>query len=121
MERVSALARLRELRTRLVDQVGRVGDLIDEFAEVVPDFDARPPSRAGAASPAPDGALTARELAVLAEMAAGKTNAQIASTLFVSETTVKYHVRNVLRKLGAANRAEAVSRYHRRGRSRPNE
>jgi DNA-binding NarL/FixJ family response regulator len=45
-------------------------------------------------------------------MALGETNAQIAHRLFVSEGTVKSHVKHILRKLDAANRAEAVSRYH---------
>ncbi len=57
--------------------------------------------------------LTAREMDVLRALAAGKTNAQIALSLFVSEGTVKSHVKHILRKLGAANRTDAVARYHR--------
>jgi DNA-binding NarL/FixJ family response regulator len=56
--------------------------------------------------------LTRREADVLRHVALGETNAQIAHRLFVSEGTVKSHVKHILRKLGAANRAEAVSRYH---------
>ncbi len=48
-------------------------------------------------------------------MAEGDSNARIANRLFISEATVKAHVRHILRKLGAANRAEAVSRYLRAG------
>jgi DNA-binding CsgD family transcriptional regulator len=59
------------------------------------------------------GDLTARETDVLRALAAGKTNAQIALSLFVSEGTVKSHVKHILRKLGAANRTDAVARYHR--------
>ena len=44
-------------------------------------------------------------------MAAGESNATIARNLFLSEGTVKFHVKHVLRKLGATNRAQAVSRY----------
>ena len=40
----------------------------------------------------------------------GATNAQIADQLVVSESTVKSHVRHILRKLGVVNRAQAVSR-----------
>jgi DNA-binding NarL/FixJ family response regulator len=58
-------------------------------------------------------ALTARELEVLALMARGQTNAAIAKALVVREGTVKYHVKNVLRKLGAHSRADAVARYAR--------
>jgi DNA-binding NarL/FixJ family response regulator len=55
--------------------------------------------------------LTPRELDVLQLMVRGETNAAIASQLVVSQGTVKFHVKNILRKLHAANRAEATSRY----------
>lgn len=54
--------------------------------------------------------LSAREMEVLACLAQGKTTAQIASELFISENTVKTHVRHILEKLEASNRAEAVSK-----------
>jgi DNA-binding CsgD family transcriptional regulator len=60
-----------------------------------------------------DELLTPRELEVLRLMARGNTNVAIAKTLVVAEGTVKYHVKNVLRKLRAANRADAVARYER--------
>ena len=56
-------------------------------------------------------ALTRREIDVMKHMASGKTNASIADRLVVSEGTVKSHVKHILRKLTAANRAEAVSVY----------
>ncbi|HEX4107362.1 MAG TPA: LuxR C-terminal-related transcriptional regulator [Solirubrobacteraceae bacterium] len=55
--------------------------------------------------------LTAREREVLDLMARGARNRQIAERLVISEGTVKSHVKNILRKLRAANRAEAVARY----------
>jgi DNA-binding CsgD family transcriptional regulator len=57
--------------------------------------------------------LTARESDVLRAMSAGQTNAQIARSLFVSEGTVKSHVKHILRKLNAANRTDAVAKFHR--------
>jgi LuxR family transcriptional regulator, regulator of acetate metabolism len=60
-------------------------------------------------------ALTARELEVLRLLARGQTNLEIAQALVVREGTVKYHVKNILRKLGATSRADAVSRYARAG------
>ena len=55
--------------------------------------------------------LTRRELEVLRLLARGQTNLAIAGTLLVREGTVKYHVKNILRKLGATSRADAVARY----------
>ena len=52
--------------------------------------------------------LTAREMEVLELLAAGLTNAEIASTLFLTVATVKVHVRNILRKLSLRTRTEAA-------------
>ena len=60
-------------------------------------------------------ALTARELEVLQLLARGQTNLEIARTLVVREGTIKYHVKNILRKLGATSRADAVARFARAG------
>jgi DNA-binding CsgD family transcriptional regulator len=68
-------------------------------------FGYRPPSTASLGK----ADLTRRELEVLRHMAAGDTNARTARRLVISEGTVKSHVKHILRKLGAANRAEAVS------------
>jgi len=57
--------------------------------------------------------LTRRELEVLELMASGASNAEIAQLLSIAVGTVKSHVKHILRKLRAANRAEAVSRYFR--------
>jgi LuxR family maltose regulon positive regulatory protein len=54
--------------------------------------------------------LSGRETEVLALMAAGESNAEIAGRLFVSTTTVKTHVNNLYRKLGTSSRTRAVAR-----------
>jgi DNA-binding NarL/FixJ family response regulator len=53
-------------------------------------------------------ALTASELAVLRELARGLVNKQIAAELAIAPQTVKFHLTNVYRKLGVANRTEAI-------------
>src|ERR1700759_49039 len=58
-----------------------------------------------------EGLLTRRELDVLRLMAGGSTNRAIADALVISSGTVKFHAGSILRKLHAANRAEAVTRY----------
>ncbi len=58
--------------------------------------------------------LTERELQVLREMATGATNKTIAERLYIGAGTVKFHVANILRKLEAANRTEAVAEARRR-------
>jgi DNA-binding CsgD family transcriptional regulator len=59
--------------------------------------------------------LTPRERDVLALLAGGRTNRQIGRELFISEKTASVHVSNILGKLGASGRAEAVTIAHRRG------
>lgn len=53
--------------------------------------------------------LSQRELEVLRLMTRGRANKQIAAELFITEHTVKFHIRAILGKLGAANRTEAVT------------
>jgi LuxR family maltose regulon positive regulatory protein len=54
--------------------------------------------------------LSERELEVLALLAAGKSNPQIAKELFVAKSTVKTHVKNIYHKLDARNRTQALAR-----------
>jgi LuxR family maltose regulon positive regulatory protein len=54
--------------------------------------------------------LSERELEVLALLAAGKTNQQIAKELFVSLGTVKSHINNIYRKLGVRSRTQALAK-----------
>lgn len=62
-----------------------------------------------ATEPAQDEGLTSRELEVLRLMVHGDSNPAIAEKLFVSRSTVKFHVSNILMKLGTATRTEAVA------------
>ncbi|MFZ3150652.1 MAG: response regulator transcription factor [Anaerolineaceae bacterium] len=59
-------------------------------------------------SPNPFHELTDRELEVLAQVAAGKSNQEIADVLFISEKTVKTHITNILGKLHLADRTQAA-------------
>jgi DNA-binding NarL/FixJ family response regulator len=59
--------------------------------------------------------LTAREREVLTLLAAGKSNKEIGGKLFISETTVKGHLRNIFTKLNVLSRTEAIAVASRRG------
>ena len=59
---------------------------------------------------APETELSTREMEVLECLSRGQTTVQIAEDLFISDNTVKTHVRHILEKLNASNRAEAVSK-----------
>jgi two-component system NarL family response regulator len=58
--------------------------------------------------PIPTPKLTNREIEVLEEVARGKSNREVADDLFISENTVKNHIRNILEKLQLHSRMEAV-------------
>jgi DNA-binding NarL/FixJ family response regulator len=53
--------------------------------------------------------LGTRQMEILQLIADGLSNLEIADRLFISEATVKWHVRQILRKLGVSNRAQAVA------------
>jgi two-component system NarL family response regulator len=82
----------------------------DEAASPAPAEPARPAEGGPEASPIAH-LVTRRELEVLAQMAGGLQNREIAERLSLSENTVHVHVRSILRKLGVRNRVEAVARY----------
>jgi ATP/maltotriose-dependent transcriptional regulator MalT len=82
---------------QVLEELGAIGDL-----------QAMAGSRAGAAGGLPGG-LTRREAEVLACMAAGRSNRQIAATLSISERTVERHLSNIFVKLGVASRTEAAA------------
>ena len=70
-------------------------------------------------TPAELESLTPREREVLAAVARGMTNAEVAGKLFLSEATVKTHVHRIFVKLGVADRAQAVAAAYRLGLVRP--
>ena len=76
--------------------------LIDQFAPLLPSPD-QPPDRDMVL-----GKLTGREQAVFAQLAAGRSNREIAAGLNLSEGTVKIHVGRILAKLGLRDRVQAV-------------
>jgi DNA-binding NarL/FixJ family response regulator len=81
---------------------------------LVDDFVSRPrPGRGGVPG------LTEREVEVLVAVAKGRSNAEVASGLFLSEATVKTYLSRILMKLGLRDRAQAVSYAYESGLVRP--
>jgi DNA-binding NarL/FixJ family response regulator len=107
------------MRGAVEEHARRVGTLADAFEDVLwENMDLRGDiDRAGGITitgqPADDIAaeLTTRERQVLHMLATGKTNGQIADRLFITEGTVKSHVKHIMEKLGASNRTDAVRKY----------
>jgi DNA-binding CsgD family transcriptional regulator len=97
----------------------RSGQLTDAPVTLVQGTSVPPPRQLEHPAPAEgrddrvvfEGLLTRRELDVLRLLAEGRANKAIASELVISDGTVKFHVNSILRKLHAANRAEAVATY----------
>jgi DNA-binding CsgD family transcriptional regulator len=124
IERTVLLERLRSQRDQVRRMVASTEAVLSEMSDAEVEF-GRAEDResiavartAAAMFVAPESRvealLTRREREVLALMAAGATNGEIANRLVISEGTVKSHVKHILRKLRASNRAEAVSRYMR--------
>jgi len=92
------------------------GELVDAIRQVHAGKKRIPPAVAAElAEHLSDEALTPREVEVLRHVADGNRNKDIAERLFISEETVKVHVKHVMEKLGASDRTEAVAIAIRRG------
>jgi DNA-binding CsgD family transcriptional regulator len=115
LDRTILLERLRAQRDRVTQTLAATQAIMADLCDAEHDLTGVGGRRAAApAAPGPGelaGVLTRREIEVLSLMADGQTNGAIATRLVISGTTVKSHVKSILRKLQAANRAEAVARY----------
>ncbi|HMH35300.1 MAG TPA: response regulator transcription factor, partial [Streptosporangiaceae bacterium] len=129
---VYEIARTRWRLAEALAEAGRRDEAAEQWHQAVQTADrlaARPLRRAlddlarrariGTAEARGDGAvlasLTSREREVLRLIAAGRSNREIASVLFIAPKTASVHVSNILGKLGAASRTEAAAIAHREG------
>ena len=108
--REAAAARLRRAAP-IADRLG-ARPLADQIADLARRAGDTP---AGAAASADRLGLTGREFEVLRLVAAGQSNRDIATALFISPKTASVHVSNILGKLGAATRTEAAAKAHAAG------
>jgi DNA-binding CsgD family transcriptional regulator len=121
LERVVLLERLQLQRTKVNELIGSAAAFVEDLTEgdlELASAETDPPHlpRLGtsvslASESGIEDVLTKRELEVLELLAAGVSNGGIATRLVITQSTVKTHVKSILRKLRAENRAEAVSRY----------
>lgn len=115
-DRVAGIVHLdRNRETGLTDEFDR--DLLTYFCDSVGVTLERLLDRSDAQPSAPVvgpwlDQLTEREREVLALVATGLTNAQIAGRLYLSQETVKSHVKKLMRKLGVRNRSQAAAMFH---------
>lgn len=98
------------LKGAALEEIGRA---IRAVARGESYLDPRVASRVAALAHAPR--LSPRERDVLRLLAGGNSNKEIAASLKVTERTVKFHVTSIFNKLGAENRAQAVTIAHQRG------
>lgn len=120
-ERVVLLERMARQRAHVRESFEVVETFMNDLAtsdiELVrhdvptPGHDADVDVPSSEAAQAIDALLTEREREVMEMMLHGYTNHVIAERLVIKEGTVKSHVKHILRKVGAANRTEAISRY----------
>lgn len=113
LERSIAIEELRQHRASLRDLLDR-SDAGLFTAASVSRRDAGTDLSAGIEDTSPNrlmGALTSREMEILELLATGATNAAIAAHLVVAESTIKSHVKRILRKLRATNRGQAAAMY----------
>jgi len=101
--------------SKMLEELAREGHLERQTGEGVAAYSLGESNRqvlpgGNGAAPGLEDPLSERELEVLALLASGKTNSEVARDLFVSVGTVKSHTGNIYRKLGARNRAQALNR-----------
>ncbi len=120
VERMQMLERLRAQGDEVRQLIARTEAVVSEHLDAQVELASTPLGDGGSARAAaallpsaagPMASLTRRELEVLALIAEGATNHQIADRLVIAESTTKSHVKRILRRLGAANRVEAASIY----------
>lgn len=112
LERIIFAEQLSRLRNQLTEQARATDELLAGFGGFATSLGEESSAEPLERLDGPLSNLTRRELDVLRHLVRGRTNNQIAADLFVSPGTVKTHVKNLLRKLGAANRSEAAAHYH---------
>jgi len=114
LEGATLMEQLREQRDHVWQILAEAARDMDALRDAA--IDLSPWTAAGAvpraivlATGGPAGKLTARETEVFELLVAGATNGDIAEKLVITEDTVKSHVKHILRKLGVANRAQAIA------------
>jgi DNA-binding CsgD family transcriptional regulator len=115
LERLALLEALEEQRRQIQAALARAELVVDQLCDAPVVLAGKAPiavpAQRGPAASEPADGLTSREREVFALLISGATNPEIADRLTVSETTVKSHVKHILRKMRVSNRAEAIAKH----------
>jgi DNA-binding NarL/FixJ family response regulator len=108
MDRLLETAGARGLLPETVSSLRAMFDLSEASSQTLAEVSR--PGRAAAETIAPNDLLTERESELLQLIHSGLSNAEISEALFISNNTVKTHIKHLYQKLGAGNRAQALAR-----------
>lgn len=113
LRKVCEIADAGRCRRALLDEGAELNTLLEQFPGIETDRSVPPPLPGVRAAATWSGALSPRESEILRLLCSGASNREISERLFLSENTVKFHLKNLYLKLDVKTRAQAISKVQR--------